>query len=51
MLATRHANLKLRPDHLDRQAFIYIRQSTMMQVRETPAALAGNTTLWLALLI
>lgn len=27
-------NSKIRPDHLDWQAFIYIRQSTMAQVRE-----------------
>jgi len=27
-------NLKIRPDHLDRQALIYIRQSTMLQVRD-----------------
>jgi DNA invertase Pin-like site-specific DNA recombinase len=27
-------NLKIRPDHLDRQAIIYIRQSTMIQVRD-----------------
>jgi DNA invertase Pin-like site-specific DNA recombinase len=33
-------NLKIRPDHLDRQALIYIRQSTMMQVRDH----TGSTT-------
>src|SRR5215813_7141093 len=36
----RPANLKIRADHLDRQALIYIRQSTMMQVREN----TGSTT-------
>lgn len=30
----RQSNLKLRPEHLDRQALIYVRQSTMMQVRD-----------------
>jgi len=39
MLA-RQTNLKIRPDHLDRQALIYIRQSTMMQVRDH----TGSTT-------
>jgi DNA invertase Pin-like site-specific DNA recombinase len=29
---------KLRPDHLDRQAFIYVRQSTPFQVRENTAS-------------
>jgi len=30
-----HQNtLKIRPDHLDRQAMIYVRQSTLIQVRE-----------------
>src|SRR5262245_15208810 len=33
-------NLKIRPDHLDRQALIYIRQSTMIQVRDH----TGSTT-------
>jgi DNA invertase Pin-like site-specific DNA recombinase len=36
----RTTNLKIRADHLDRQALIYIRQSTMMQVREN----TGSTT-------
>lgn len=31
---------KIRPDHLDRQAFIYIRQSTLFQVRENTASTA-----------
>jgi DNA invertase Pin-like site-specific DNA recombinase len=31
---------KIRPDHLDRQAFIYVRQSTLLQVREH----TGSTT-------
>jgi len=26
--------LKIRPDHLQRQAVIYVRQSTLLQVRE-----------------
>jgi hypothetical protein len=28
------AHPKIRPDPLDRQAFIYVRQSTLLQVRE-----------------
>lgn len=28
------SSIKIRADHLDRQAFIYVRQSTMIQVRE-----------------
>jgi DNA invertase Pin-like site-specific DNA recombinase len=36
----RQSNLKLRPEHLDRQALIYVRQSTMMQVRDH----TGSTT-------
>jgi len=31
---------KIRPDHLDRRAFVYVRQSTFMQVREHPASTA-----------
>src|ERR1044071_8271757 len=31
---------KIRPDHLDRQAFIYVRQSTLFQVRENTASTA-----------
>ena len=34
MPRTRPATLKIRPDHLDRQALIYVRQSTLLQVRE-----------------
>jgi DNA invertase Pin-like site-specific DNA recombinase len=34
MPLTRLATLKIRPDHLDRQAIIYVRQSTLLQVRE-----------------
>ena len=34
MPLTRLTTQKIRPDHLDRQALIYIRQSTMLQVRE-----------------
>jgi DNA invertase Pin-like site-specific DNA recombinase len=33
MLA-RHPTTKIRPDHLDRLAVIYVRQSTLFQVRE-----------------
>jgi DNA invertase Pin-like site-specific DNA recombinase len=33
-------NLKIRPDHLDRQAIIYVRQSTLMQVRENTGSTA-----------
>lgn len=31
---------KIRPDHLERQAFVYVRQSTMLQVREHTASTA-----------
>ena len=31
---------KIRPDHLDRQAFVYVRQSTLFQVREHTASAA-----------
>jgi DNA invertase Pin-like site-specific DNA recombinase len=31
---------KIRPEHLDRRAFVYIRQSTLMQVRENTASTA-----------
>ena len=31
---------KIRPTHLERQAFIYVRQSTLFQVREHPASTA-----------
>ena len=31
---------KIRPDHLDRQAFVYVRQSTLFQVREHTASTA-----------
>ena len=31
---------KLRPDHFDRQAFIYVRQSTLLQVRDNTASTA-----------
>jgi DNA invertase Pin-like site-specific DNA recombinase len=33
-------NPKIRPDHLDRQAFIYVRQSTLVQVRDNTASKA-----------
>lgn len=31
---------KIRPEHLDRQAFVYVRQSTLFQVRENTASTA-----------
>ncbi|HEY3228251.1 MAG TPA: recombinase family protein [Roseiflexaceae bacterium] len=37
---TRPAVSKIRPDHLSRQAFIYVRQSTLFQVRENTASTA-----------
>jgi DNA invertase Pin-like site-specific DNA recombinase len=40
MSQSRLTSAKIRPDHLDRQALIYIRQSTMMQVRGN----TGSTT-------
>jgi DNA invertase Pin-like site-specific DNA recombinase len=36
----RPTSSKIRPDHLDRRAFVYIRQSTLMQVREHTASTA-----------
>lgn len=33
-------NPKIRPDHIDRQAFIYVRQSTLVQVRDNTASKA-----------
>ncbi len=36
----RPAPAKIRPDHLDRRAFVYVRQSTFMQVREHTASTA-----------
>ncbi len=33
-MLTRHPTTKIRPDHLDRLAVIYVRQSTLFQVRE-----------------
>jgi len=39
-MLTRQNNLKLRPEHLDRQALIYVRQSTIIQVRDH----TGSTT-------
>ena len=43
---------KIRPDHLDRMAQVYVRQSTMIQVRENTAStarqydLAGRAATW-----
>ena len=39
-MATRPDAPKIRPDHLDRLALIYVRQSTPMQVRENTASTA-----------
>src|SRR6266496_630793 len=39
-MSNQHQILKIRPDHLSRQAVIYIRQSTLLQVREN----IGSTT-------
>src|SRR5207248_2747662 len=40
LMLTRHNAHKIRPDHLERQAVIYVRQSTLLQVREN----TGSTT-------
>ena len=34
------SHTKIRPTHLERHAFIYVRQSTLMQVREHTASTA-----------
>jgi DNA invertase Pin-like site-specific DNA recombinase len=39
-MTTSHSTLKIRPDHLDRQALVYVRQSTLFQVRENTASTA-----------
>src|SRR2546425_12517345 len=39
-MSSRQHTLKIRPDHLSRQAVIYVRQSTLLQVREN----IGSTT-------
>jgi DNA invertase Pin-like site-specific DNA recombinase len=39
-MATRPDAPKIRPDHLDRRAMIYVRQSTPLQVRENTASAA-----------
>ena len=39
-MSSRQQTLKIRPDHLSRQAVIYVRQSTLLQVREN----FGSTT-------
>ena len=33
-MPSRLSSPKIRPDHLDRQALIYVRQSSAMQVRD-----------------
>ena len=49
-MITRPVTSKIRPDHLDRRAFVYVRQSTLFQVREHTAStarqydLAGRVT-------
>jgi DNA invertase Pin-like site-specific DNA recombinase len=37
-MVTRPSTTKIRPDHLERQAFVYVRQSTFIQVREHTAS-------------
>src|SRR4051794_1014518 len=39
-MITRPGTSKIRPDHLDRRAFVYVRQSTLFQVREHTASTA-----------
>jgi DNA invertase Pin-like site-specific DNA recombinase len=39
-MTLRPSSSKIRPDHLDRRAFVYVRQSTFMQVREHTASTA-----------
>jgi DNA invertase Pin-like site-specific DNA recombinase len=39
-MAMPRSNPKVRPDHLDRPAFVYVRQSTFLQVREHTASTA-----------
>src|SRR3954471_21228376 len=39
-MATRFQTAKIRPDHLERPAFVYVRQSTLFQVREHTASTA-----------
>jgi DNA invertase Pin-like site-specific DNA recombinase len=39
-MTTLRSTPKIRPDHLDRQAFVYVRQSTLFQVREHTASTA-----------
>jgi DNA invertase Pin-like site-specific DNA recombinase len=37
-MVTRPSMTKIRPDHLERRAFVYVRQSTFIQVREHTAS-------------
>jgi DNA invertase Pin-like site-specific DNA recombinase len=37
-MVTRPSTTKIRPDHLERRAFVYVRQSTFIQVREHTAS-------------
>lgn len=39
-MAMARSSPKIRPDHLDRHAFVYVRQSTLFQVREHTASTA-----------
>ena len=39
-MLNRFNNPKIQPDHLERQAFIYVRQSTLVQVRDNTGSKA-----------
>lgn len=39
-MVTFRSNPKVRPDHLERSAFVYVRQSTLFQIRENTASTA-----------
>jgi DNA invertase Pin-like site-specific DNA recombinase len=39
-MTIQRGNPKIRPEHLDRAAFVYVRQSTLFQVRENTASTA-----------
>ena len=39
-MAISRSSPKIRPDHLERPAFVYVRQSTLFQVRENTASTA-----------
>jgi len=44
MTLSRHSS-KIRPDPLERQAFVYVRQATLFQVRENTASTARQDDL------